>query len=141
MPPLTRWFVKTSFVYFALSLLLGVLLAAQSAWNILPSAAAFFPTYFHLLAEIWISMLIIGVVFWMFPKYSLDRPRRSERTAWASYILLNAGLLLRLFSEPANSLAASPAALWDILLILAAMLQWLGGLAFVVNTWGRVKER
>lgn len=141
MPPLTRWFIKTSFVYFALSLLVGLVLAAQASWSFLPSTAAFFPTYFHLLAEGWISMLIIGVVYWMFPKYSLDRPRRSERVAWASYILFNAGLLLRLISEPANTLEAPPVAVWAILLTLAALLQWLGGMAFVINSWGRVKEK
>jgi hypothetical protein len=30
---------------------------------------------------------------------------------------------------------------FGILLAASALLQWLGGLAFVANTWGRVKEK
>jgi hypothetical protein len=51
------------------------------------------------------------------------------------------GLLLRLISEPANALLASPASTWASLLVTAAFLQWLGGMAFVINTWSRVKVK
>ena len=86
-------------------------------------------------------MLIIGMVFWMFPKYTLERPHRSERLGWSSYILLNLGLLLRVISEPVNEIIAKPASTWAILLLCAALLQWLGGMAFVINSWRRVKEK
>jgi len=141
MPPLTRWFIKTSFVYFILALLAGVVLGAQAAWAFTIPAADLMPPYFHLLAEGWSTMLIIGGVFWMFPKYSLEYPRRSERLGWASYILLTIGLLLRVISEPLHAVAGNPASIWVILLTLAAILQWLGGMAFVVNSWSRVKEK
>jgi len=141
MPPLTRWFIKTSFVYLILSLFVGVTLGAQLIWNFPPASINLTPTYFHLLAEGWITMLIIGVVFWMFPKFSLQQPRRSLRLGWASYILLNLGLLMRLISEPAITSMNNTFPLWGILLTLAALLQWLGGMAFVFNTWARVKEK
>lgn len=141
MPPLTRWFIKTSFVYFILALLGGVALGAQAIWAFSPPAADLLPTYFHLLAEGWITLLIIGVAFWLFPKYSLERPHRSESLAWASYALLNLGLLMRVVSEPANVVAGNPASIWAILLTIAAVFQWLGGMAFVVNSWARVKEK
>ncbi len=141
MPLLTRWFIKTSFVYFILALLTGVILGAQAVWAFNPPTADLFPTYFHLLAEGWISMLIIGVAFWMFPKYTLERPRGNESLGWASYILLNLGLLLRMVGEPANAVVATPASFWAILLVISASLQWLGGMAFVLNTWARVKEK
>ncbi len=141
MPPLTRWFIKTGFIYFILALLAGVMLGAQAIGAFIPANADLLPPYFHLLAEGWITMLIIGVVFWMFPKYSLDRPRRSVELGWASYILLNLGLVLRLVSEPVDELIGKPGSIWAILLTLAAILQWLGGLAFVINSWGRVKEK
>jgi len=141
MPALTRWFIKTSFLYFALALVAGVVIGAQAVWNFSPPGADLYPTYFHLLVEGWITMLIIGVVFWMFPKYTLEQPRRSPGLGWASYILLNMGLVLRIISEPANAVVGTPASVWAILLVIAAALQWLGGMAFVVNSWGRVKEK
>lgn len=141
MPPLTRWFIKTAMVYFILALIAGLLLTTQGVWDDFFSSAWLFPAYIHLLVIGWLTMLIIGVVFWMFPKYSRDLPRRSERLGWASYILLNAGLMLRILSEPLSAGAGAPGSLWGILLALAALLLWLGGMAFVINTWGRVKEK
>ncbi len=141
MPALTRWFIKTSFVYLILALLAGAVLGAQAIWAFSPPTVDLLPPYFHLLAEGWITMLIIGVVFWMFPKYTLERPRRSERLGWSSYILLNLGLLLRVISKPVNEIIGKSASIWAILILIAALLQWLGGMAFVINSWRRVKEK
>jgi hypothetical protein len=69
-------------------------------------------------------------------KYSKERPRGSETLGWAIYGLLNAGLLLRVVSEPLNSM--QPAAVWGWLLVVSAGLQWLAGMGFVANTWPRV---
>ena len=137
MPAITRWYIKTSLVYFILALIAGLFLAAQNLWKSFLPLIGLFPAYIHLLVEGWITMLIIGVAIWMFPKYSREQPRGNVRLGWASYILLNAGLVLRVISEP----VVSPAAVWGILLIVAALLQWLGGMAFVFNTWSRVKEK
>jgi len=132
MPTLTRWFVKTSLAYFVLALLVGILLSLNAVGGL-------FPVYLHLLVFGWLTQLIFGVVFWMFPKYSRDRPHASERLGWATYILLNLGLILRAFAEPLQT--NHPAPVWGWLLAVSAVLQWLAGMAFVANTWGRVKER
>lgn len=86
-------------------------------------------------------MLIIGVVFWMFPKFSPQQPRGNLGLGWASYILLNLGLFIRLISEPLIGSVSHSLSIWGILLVVAALLQWLGGMAFVINSWGRVKEK
>ncbi len=137
MPTFTRWCVRTALVYFILALAAGLLLALPGGLGGFLPSGGLFPAYIHLLVEGWITMLIIGVVFWMFPKYSRDHPRGSEILAWASYILLNTGLALRVVSEPAGG----PGTVWGVLLAVAAILQGIGGIAFVANTWGRVKEK
>jgi hypothetical protein len=100
-------------------------------------AALLWPTYVHLLALGWLTQLIFGVAFWMFPRYSSTAHYGSERLGWASYWLLNAGLVLRVIGEPALAFGARTR--W--LLVIAALLQLGGGWAFVFNTWPRVKER
>ncbi len=74
----------------------------------------------------------------MFPKYSKERPRGSDQLGIASYALLNLGLLLGTFGEPAYTLHSEARLGW--VPGVAAGLQWLAGLAFVLNTWPRVKE-
>jgi hypothetical protein len=139
MPRLTRWLLRTALIWFVLALLAGLLLAARAVAPLPAAINTLSPVYIHLLVVGWLTQLIFGVVFWMFPKQSAARPRGSERLGWAAYGLLNAGLLLRVVGEPWQALAAGP--LPGAALAVSAVAQWLAGLAFVVNTWPRVKER
>jgi hypothetical protein len=139
MPPVTRAFVKTAFLYLVVALLTGLLVAGYSPFGWPAWVAGLGPVYFHLFMVGWVTQLIIGVAYWMFPKFTKTQPRGSETLAWAVYSLLNSGLLLRVVAEPRQSV--QPAPLWGWLLVLSAGLQWAGGVAFVLNTWPRVKEK
>jgi hypothetical protein len=139
MPPLTRLFVKTSFIYFVVALLAGVAFAARTLIPLPGFAAALTPIYFHLFMVGWVTEMIIGVGYWMFPKFTRQQPRGSDELTWATYLLLNCGLLLRIVAEPAQ--AMQPNLLWGWLLVCSALLQWLAALLFVANTWPRIKER
>ncbi len=130
MPALTRWFIKSALVYLVVSLLIGVRPA---------SAGALMPVYVHLFMVGWVTQIIFGVAYWMFPRVSKDDARGSERLAVVTYVTLNAGLIARVVAEP--MLAVHPAPAWTVLLIVSAVLQWLGALAFAANTWRRVKAR
>ena len=139
MPLLTRWYIKSSLLFLVAALLSALVLAARPVLNLPATVNAFGPFYFHLFLVGWVTQLIFGVVFWMFPKYSLQHPRGSERLGWATFWLLNVGLVLRMVGEPLN--AIMPLAGFGWLLVVSAVLQWLAGMAFVANTWGRVKEK
>ena len=136
MPPLTRWFVKAALVYLVTALLLGILLQAGPAWAF-PAFRVAWPTYVHILVVGWLTQLIFGVAFWLFPRYSAARPRGSERLGWASFALLNIGLVLRIISEPLAGLGHGVGGL----LVASAVTQFLAGMAFVANTWPRLRER
>jgi hypothetical protein len=139
MPVLTRWHIKAALLCLIAALAIGVALR----WNALGSApavvATLAPVYFHLFMVGWVTQLIFGVAYWMFPKYSREKPRGSEALAWATFGLLNGGLILRAIGEPLHALQTNP--VWAWALALSALLQWLAGLAFVINAWPRVKER
>jgi hypothetical protein len=139
MPAVTRWFIKSALVYLTAALVLGVVLALPSAVE-LPAFVRFMsPAYFHLFLVGWVTQMIFGVIYWMFPIISRARPRGNERLAWACYGLLNVGLLLRVAAEPLTSLYAESGAGW--LLAVSALFQWLAAMVFVTLAWPRVKER
>ncbi len=138
MPTLTRWFVKTSFVYLALALITGLLLAMQTTLG-LSALGALFPIYIHLLVFGWLTQLVFGVVYWMFPKYSAAAPRGSQALGWWTYGLLNVGLILRAIAEPIHALEPRPWTGW--ILVVSALLQFLSGLTFVLNSWKRVRVK
>lgn len=139
MPPLTRWYIKLALIYFVTALLLGAAQAAQAPLGLPRALAATGPAYIHLLVVGWITQMIFGVAYWMFPKFSNDAPRGVDSLAIATFVLLNAGLVIRVAVEPFHALHPEAGLGW--LLAVAAVAQWLAGLGFVANTWTRVKAK
>lgn len=139
MPAYTRWSIKSALLYLAAGLLLALVLALPSTISVPDFFRFMTPAYFHLFLVGWVTQMIFGVIYWMFPIVTRSRPRGDERLAWAVYGLLNAGLLLRVVGEPLNSFNPGGSAGW--LLALSALLQWLAALIFVCLAWPRVKDR
>lgn len=139
MPFIARLYVKSALIFLLAALSTGVLLALRP--EILSPAilAALGPVYFHLFLVGWVTQLIFGIAYWMFPRFTREQPRGYDLLAWTSFATLNVGLILRTIGEPL--LAAQPEGGWGWLLMSSAGLQWLAGLAFFANTWPRVKER
>ncbi len=136
MPPLTRWLVKAALLWLVASLVLGLAMQLPLAARV-PLLRGLWPTYLHLLVVGWLTQLIFGVAFWLFPRYSAERPRGSDRLGWVSFVCLNLGLILRVIGEPRRAIGAGV----GTLLLLSAVAQLVAVWAFVLNTWPRVRER
>lgn len=139
MPPVTRWFIKSGLLYFIAAMVMGLLLVLPSSFPLPAPVRTMTPTYFHMLMVGWVTQLIFGVAFWMFPTVGHGAQKRGdERPVYASFWLLNVGLALRVLAEPLNS--TSPGGVWGWLLVVSALLQWLAALAYVVHIWPRVRD-
>jgi hypothetical protein len=139
MPPLSRWFIKTALVCFVTALALGAAMQSRYFLTALPMLSVIWPTYIHLLMVGWLTGLIFGVAYWLFPRSDRLHPALSARLGWAAYGLLNTGLLLRVATEPVTALDPTTPVRW--LLPLAALLQLGGACAFVAMIWPRVRAR
>lgn len=139
MPPLIRWYLKAALIHLVAALAIGTAIAGQSVFGLPGSIRLLMPVSLHLFIVGWVTQLIFGVVLWMFPKYSIERPRGNENIAWLIFGMLNLGLVIRVISEPMVSISSSP--FWAWLLAISALLQWLAGLAFAYQAWHRVKVR
>ncbi|MBL7958846.1 hypothetical protein JNL27_01265 [bacterium] len=139
MPPLTRYWIKAGFVNFAAALLLAVLIQLSSVMSLPEFIIAMNPVYFHLFLVGWITQIIMGVSFWMFPPLNKDQPRGIESLGWLSFFCINVGLICRIVSEPVVVL--DPASEWRWILIASALLQWAGGMLYVIHIWQRVKGK
>lgn len=138
MPPLSRWYIRTSLLYLLGSLLVGVPMAFQATLTLPPLLGLLGPVYFHLFLVGWIMQLIFGVIFWLFPKHP-DDEQYGQRVAWIAWGLLNAGLLLRAVTEPLAVL--QPGSAWGWALVVSATLQWLAGMGLIVVVWPRAYSR
>lgn len=137
MPRLTRWFLRAGLLYLMAALALGVALAWPGPVS--PLLAASWPVYIHALVVGWLTQLVFGVAWWMFPSAEGSQPRGNTGTGWIIFTLLNAGLVLRLGCEPALAVHPVAGIRWG--LAIAACLQLLAGWLFVISIWPRVRGR
>lgn len=128
MPLPTRLFIRFAMGYLLLGLLAGIALALD------PALRTFWPTYLHLITVGWLTQLIFGVAFWLFPRASRKHKRGREGYIWASLVLLNAGLLLRVAAEPFDLGAADQS-----FLVLSALFHLGAAMCFVANMWPRLQ--
>ena len=114
--------------------------ASTSPWSGTPwralaaSLALPFATTLHMLTVGWITQLILGVAYWMLPPASRAMPRGRPWVMPTAYVLLNAGLLLRVLLEPAPDWAATGA-----LLVVSGLAQWVAAVLAALALWPRVK--
>lgn len=144
MPTLSRYFIKIGLIYLVVALLMGTIMRLQSIMNLPSQIQLLRPVYLHLIFIGWVTQIIMGVGYWMFPKLSREKPRGNERIGWAVLILLNVGLILRSISEPGILISGDNEALkasFAWMLAFASMLLLGAGWLFIFNTWGRIKER
>ncbi|GAB4325665.1 MAG: hypothetical protein Kow00117_13270 [Phototrophicales bacterium] len=139
MPTLSRWFIKIGMLYFIIGLMIGAVMLMQPVMGWTASLQVLRPVYLHFLFIGWVTQIIMGVGYWMFPKYSKQHPRGSEPLGWAVLILLNVGLILRAIGEPL--IVLNPRANLGWMLAIASLCLLLAGWGFILNTWGRIKER
>ncbi len=130
MPRLSVWFVRASLVYLLLGITLGGLMLADEGMPFYPALGDVLPVHIEFLLAGWLIQLAMGVAYWILPRFASGPPRGSERVAWFSFSLFNAGILLvavtSLFPHGWTGLAAR------LMEIVAAAL-------FVFATWKRVK--
>ena len=122
MPLLSRLLIKTAFVHLFAGLVLGVV------WS--------HPAVFHLLTVGWLTQLIFGVAYWLFPRHSKEAPFGRHRLIGAAWGLLNVGLILRVAAEP-----LAHETFWGGVLVASAAFQAAASLLFVVYFWSRVRTK
>jgi len=104
---------------------------------VLPGGNLLWPTYVHLLVLGWLTQLIFGVAYWMFPRRPAEASGQAGGMAWATYWLFNAGLVLRVLAESCRAAGSRT----DGALVVAAIFQLLAGWGFVLVIWPRVRGR
>jgi hypothetical protein len=140
MPPRARTFVKASFVYFIAAFVLGALMMLDGWLSFSRWLRVVYLSQLHLLVVGWITQLAIGVAYWIFPRFLKEqdpRPRGSDTLTLVVLICLNAGLLLRFFTEPFYLMGRRP---WlAALMALSGVLQAVAVLGFGWLIWGRIR--
>lgn len=128
MPRISTWFVRASLLYLLAGFALGALMLANKGIPYDPAIVLSLPVHMEFLLVGWLLQLAMGVAFWILPRFGTGAPRGDERPIWASFVLVNAGILLAALQ------------LWFPVTLLAGRVAQMAGIGiFIAGSWRRVK--
>ncbi len=128
MPRLSRWFIRAALLHLALGVTLGGLILFHKGIPLFPFSWRYLPVHIELLLFGWIVQLVMGVAFWIFPRFL--RSRGNETPAWLAFGLLNLGVFLA---------AASPLLRVPWAIGLGRLTELAAVVAFAAHIWPRIK--
>ncbi len=151
MPTTSRYFVRASLLYLGLGALLGAILLINRWLPLGARMPLLKSSHAVMLVAGWLTQLILGVAWWLFPPLERRLPpgasrpvrrgqaqRGSEPLFWVTFACLNAGVLLRAIFQPLYGWTQRP--LFDVLVGVSGLFLLAAALAFVLNVWRRVRE-
>ncbi len=131
MPRLSRWAIRSSFLYMVAGLAAGTVLLVHKGLGLNPQLWRLLPLHIEFLLLGWMLQLVLGVAYWILPRFPDPPVRGRVRTAWTAFTLLNAGVLL---AGLAPTLAAG-----TTLRAAGRALELGAALAFAFHAWPRIK--
>ncbi len=131
MPVLSVFFIRSSLVYLALGFTYGSWMLINKGVAVTPSFWGALPAHIEFLLIGWVIQLILGVVFWILPRFSHEPIRGNERLAWLSYFMINAGIWMALLSPLFYELRWLP--------VLGRLMETGAALVFALHAWPRIK--
>jgi cbb3-type cytochrome oxidase subunit 1 len=137
VPPLVRRYIKTSFVFLTLGLLLGGwIIVGEFVVGAYPPRL-YVTAHVHLLLVGFMLMIVMGVATWMFPRAAREDTRYRPGLAEAVYWLMTLATALRAVAEILAAWSESRSL--RLLIALGGLGQLAGAALFVVNMWRRVR--
>ena len=129
MPRLSRWFIRAALLHLAIGTTIGSLILAHKGIPFYPLAWRFLPLHIEFLLFGWTVQLVMGVGFWIFPRFL--RSRGNEKPAWLAFGLLNLGIWL---AGVGPTFGTPP-----IVLLLGRLAEAGAVVAFAAHVWPRIK--
>ncbi|HXD99609.1 MAG TPA: cbb3-type cytochrome c oxidase subunit I [Candidatus Acidoferrum sp.] len=137
MLPLVRRYIKTSFVFLALGLLLGGWMSVSEFVLGAYPPRLYLTAHAHLLLVGFMLMMVMGVATWMFPRPARDDTRYRPGLAEAVYWVMTLSTAIRAACEILAPLSGAPVVRWII--ALGGLGQLAGTALFVLNMWPRIR--
>jgi hypothetical protein len=137
LPPLIRRYIKTSFVFLVLGLLLGAYLIVSEFVVGVHPPRLFITAHVHLLLVGFMLTLVIGVATWMFPRPARDDARYRPELAEAVYWIMTVSTVARAVAEIGLGLWGT--GILRLVVALGGLGQLVAAAVFVVNMWWRVR--
>ena len=131
MPRLSRYFIRAALCYLVAGFTVGTLLLLDKAVALHPRLWLWLPAHIEFLLLGFMLQLVMGVAYWILPRFRNPPVRGRSRAAWLAFALLNAGVI----AVSVSALFGTPV----FLTLLGRLSETGSALAFAVHAWPRVK--
>lgn len=130
MPRLSVWFIRAALIHTGVGFLFGSLLLHHKGIPLYDWTWKLLNPHVEIMVFGWTMQFIMGIAFWILPRFSGPQRYGRTRLGWLSFCLLNAGVVL------------AGVAAWfrlDSVMLVGHVLALGAVVIFVVLIWPRIK--
>lgn len=131
MPRLSVWYIRASLLYLLIGFTFGSLLLFNKGLPLHPLIWGLLAAHIETLLFGWTVLLVMGMAFWILPRFPKPPVRGNENLAWGAFILVNMGIVCLALGSFLSGGA------W--LTLAGRAVEAVGVLAFAAHAWPRVK--
>ena len=131
MPRLSRWAIRAALLHLGLGFTLGAMILINKGLGVWPAVWRWLPAHIEFLLMGWTLQLVIGMGFWILPRFDQGQSRGNEPLAWIAVGLLNTGVLATALGPVLGGPGWLP--------IAGRAMEALAGLSFSGHAWRRIK--
>jgi hypothetical protein len=131
MPRLSIWMIRAALIYLLIGFTFGGLLLFHKGIAITPILWSLLPAHIEFLLFGWTVQLVMGMAFWILPRFRRPPRRGNTASAWLAFGLLNLGVLTVGLGP---LVIASP-----IPPFIGRLAELSAALAFAAHAWPRIK--
>ncbi len=136
MPALSIWFIRTALIYLLIGWTIGATLLCAKGIKLPVILWLLRPVHIELMLTGWLIQLIMGVAFWMLPRFPDSRSRGNIYPIILAYLALNISIALTIFDQ---LLKFQQVTLLFPAHTIAQILKLSAILIFIGHTWPRVR--
>jgi hypothetical protein len=131
VPTVSIWFIRAALAYLLAGFSLGALLLAGKGIALPAGLWRWLPVHFELLLVGWLVQLVMGVAYWIFPRFGLTPAARGrEGLAWLAFALLNGGVCLASVGVLGNQ---------PVFTVVGRSAEVLAAATMALNVWARTR--
>ncbi|GAB4278160.1 MAG: cbb3-type cytochrome c oxidase subunit I [Candidatus Promineifilaceae bacterium] len=132
MPRLSKWMIRMAYVYLMLGFTVGGLLLSHKGVPFLPDLWRWLPVHIDLLFVGWVVQLVMGVAFWVLPRFWQPPRRPRAYFAVVAFFCLNVGVCLAILGVVLSS---------QLLLVAGRVGEFVAVVFFGLHAWRRIVSR
>ena len=131
MPAVSIWFIRSALLYLLAGFTLGALLLAGKGVTLPPGLWRWLPVHFELLLVGWLVQLVMGVAYWIFPRFGMTpQARGREGLAWVALALLNGGVWMTCVGVLRD---------WPAVAVMGRIAEVMAAASMALNVWARTR--